>query len=795
MVLPASAAHAAPPAGAWLDRLSLILRLAGRGVIVLMDRARPERLGELMRHLVREHPDAEVLTEAPALASLSAGSTVVLCARRADAGWLNQERPVVQERGLRLVLFSDEETTLHLSRCAVDFYDWISHRIDCPEGPPAFAVRALQRAACRRAPAIGWLGGDLEETFARALPGRKVERVSAAQPYGALVEAIRPKPRTWVAVEDIETSGRLRRSRWAAAEAGRRGRLMLIEPANRPSALPRVDARALTLEDSAARLRAAGIQRCVWLAALLELAPGAIDDAASLARAGVSEADLSSIALPGGDPGDALARLAQRHGRESAAAEELEGEEKGAEPSKRFHLPDWSGRIELAIQKGEPDVAVHWAAGWVEATAGSARALAALARVRVHLSDLGEARTLFERARRAVKGGTDEDTRFELLRAEGLMLSSEGHTGGAIRVLLDSLKLGRRLGCPLRELDELYDAAVRAFIEAGRLKDAQQLLDEWTGRLRRASVDVPIELLVARSTAGLLLARGDTHGASELLESVLQQFPDHDHPSMAVLEQSLAQVWLEQRRFRDAERLLRSAIERLQRLGRPTLFLRHEHGRALLELGRFQEAEQELRRALSEVPETKLAAPMRHELARSIQAQGRFVEAEALLDKTLAELRRHGAVYGAQYAASLYEMARIRRLRGDLVAAEELLRQVLRVEERALGRAHPALLSTLSELGGTRIELGKPHEAEPLLRRAIRLAEQRGDVAALAAELAQLARAQAAQGFAHARDTARRALHVVSTADRELAPALLRELEAIAAGTLPHTQARSRPSR
>ncbi|MGK3993027.1 tetratricopeptide repeat protein [Sorangium sp. So ce1024] len=795
MVLPASAAHAAPPAGAWLDRLSLILRLAGRGVIVLLDRARPERLGELVRHLIRERPDAEVLTEAPALAAVPEGSTVILCVRAADAAWLNQERPVVQQRALRLVLFSDEQTTLHLARCAVDFYDWISHRIDCPEGPPAFAVRALRRAACARAPAIGWYGDkdEIEESFARALPGRRLSRVSAAQPYAALVEALRPEPRTWVAVEDLETSGRLRRSRWAAAEAGRRGRLLLVEPANRRSALPRVEARALGLEDGAERLRAAGIQDCVRLAALLELAPDAIDDAARLARAGVSEAELSSIALREDDPGGAFARRALEAGPEGVPATRADGDEHIREGNRHRQLPDWPERIELAHQQGEPEVAAHWAAGWMAATGGSPRATAALARMCVFSDELSEARALLERARARTEAGTDDGTRFELLRAEGLILSSERHSDAATRVLLDALKLGRQLGRPLGELDELYDAAVRAFVEAGRLKDAQRLLDEWTGLLRRAYVDVPLDILLVRSTAALLLARGDTLAASQLLESVLERLPDHEHPSVGVLEQSLAQAWIEQRRFREAERLLRRAIERLQRLGRSTFFLRHEHGRTLLELGRFQEAEQELRAVLSEVPETKLAAPMRHELARSIEAQGRFAEAEALLDETLAELRRDGAVHGAQFATSLLEKARIRRLRGDLATAEELLRQVLRVEERAFGRAHPALLSTLLELGGTLIELGKPQEAEPLLRRATHLAEQRGDRAALAAVLAQLARAQAARGFAHARDTARRSLQVVSTADRELAPALLREVELIAAGA--QAPARSRPSR
>ncbi|WP_437729822.1 tetratricopeptide repeat protein [Sorangium sp. So ce1335] len=796
MVLPASAAHAAPPAGAWLDRLSLILRLAGRGVIVLLDRARPERLGELVRHLIRARPDADVMTEAPALASAPEGSTVVLCVRAADAAWLNQERPVVQQRALRLVLFSDEETTLHLARCAVDFYDWISHRIDCPEGPPAFAVRALRRAACAREPAIGWYGGEdeIEESFALALPGRRIARVSAAQPYAALVEALRPKPRAWVAVEDLETSARLRRARWAAAEAGRRGGTLLVRPPRGVSGLARVHGRALALDEGAERLRAAGIQGCVRLAALLELAPDAIDDAARLARRGVSEAELSAIALREDEPGGALARLALQHGRDGEAAEQPDGEEKSAELSKRFPLPDWPERIELAIQEGEPEVAAHWAAGWVEATGGSARATAALARVRDLLGELGEARALLEQAWRRAGDGADEDTLFELLRAHGFVLSSEEHTGEAIRTLSGVLDMARRLGRTIDERSDLYDAVVRALIQAGRLRDAQRMLDEWTGLVRHAQAPLSLKPMLERSRAELMLARGDVQAASQLLESILQRVPDPEHQGRDVIEHALAQSWLKQRRFHEAERLLRHSIERARRFGRPTTYLRHAHGVTLLELGRFQDAEQELRQVLEEVPETQVAASTRHQLARCVLAQGRFDEAEALLDEALSELRRDGATDGERYAASLFEKARICRLRGELARSEELLREVLRVEKNAFGSEHPTLLLTLSALGRTLVDLQKPRDAEPLLRRAAHLAEQMGDQTALAEELGALARAQAAQGFAHARDTARRALRAWEAAGGEPTPALRNELATIAAGALSPSGTSSRRS-
>jgi tetratricopeptide (TPR) repeat protein len=171
------------------------------------------------------------------------------------------------------------------------------------------------------------------------------------------------------------------------------------------------------------------------------------------------------------------------------------------------------------------------------------------------------------------------------------------------------------------------------------------------------------------------------------------------------------------------------------------------------------------------------------DLARCLVAQGRFPEAEELIDKVLPEMQDDLAARGADYAIALYEKARVRRLQGDVAAATELLQKVLRLQERAYDREHPTLLLTLAELGAALIEMRKPREAEPLLRRAVRLAEKVRDRPALTEALGDLARAQAAQGFAHARDPARRALYMWDAAEVEPPPALRRELEAIAAGS------------
>ncbi len=250
---------------------------------------------------------------------------------------------MVQARALRVVLFSDAETTVCLSREAVDFYDWISHRIDCPAGPPAFAVRALRRAALERAPAVIWRGGDLDGTFAGALPGRHLVRMSAAQPYAALVEALRPRARTWVAAIDLDGPTRLRWVRWAAAEAGRRGMLILVEPKTEPASLPVAHARALAVEDATGRLREAGIKGATRLAALLELEPQAIADAADSGARGSRGGGVGSTGDAGRGPGCCIGAATGagrgRGGRsgngETLQAARLAGTGPGGPPTRR----------------------------------------------------------------------------------------------------------------------------------------------------------------------------------------------------------------------------------------------------------------------------------------------------------------------------------------------------------------------------------------------------------------------------------------------------------------------------
>ncbi|MCC6559695.1 MAG: hypothetical protein IT372_42810, partial [Polyangiaceae bacterium] len=141
-------------------------------MLVLIEHARPQKLGDLVRALLRDHPDVEVHTDARRLADVEKGSVVVLVPDAAQASWLNMERSVFSHRELKAILFADAGTSIALARNAKDFFHWISHRIECPGGPVMPAVRGIRAALRARAPGVAWTGGDLDEAFGAALPGR-----------------------------------------------------------------------------------------------------------------------------------------------------------------------------------------------------------------------------------------------------------------------------------------------------------------------------------------------------------------------------------------------------------------------------------------------------------------------------------------------------------------------------------------------------------------------------------------------------------------------------------------------
>src|SRR4051794_16733981 len=102
----------APPADAppgedqdhWVERIAQLLALSERGILILVNRARNERLGELVRALLPAHPSLEVHSGVRRLGEAAPGSLLILQPRAEEAAWLNTNRPTFARQALRVIL-------------------------------------------------------------------------------------------------------------------------------------------------------------------------------------------------------------------------------------------------------------------------------------------------------------------------------------------------------------------------------------------------------------------------------------------------------------------------------------------------------------------------------------------------------------------------------------------------------------------------------------------------------------------------------------------------------------------
>ena len=118
----------------WTTRVAELLSLAEHGTMILADRAHDSHVGDLVRRLVRDWPDVDYVMSATELQESKPGSTLILDVDDDDEEFaaLNIVRPVLREKGLRVVIWAREGISAKLAHRAPDFFDWISHRVEAP---------------------------------------------------------------------------------------------------------------------------------------------------------------------------------------------------------------------------------------------------------------------------------------------------------------------------------------------------------------------------------------------------------------------------------------------------------------------------------------------------------------------------------------------------------------------------------------------------------------------------------------------------------------------------------------
>lgn len=283
-------------------------------MIVLVTEAQPARLRELVLALLDmddRGAGLHICTKASPLLDVPLGATVVLRLRAEDNTWLNYTRPIFAERQWRAVLWDEDGATLDIKATAPDFFDWISHVVECPGGVPGFAVRGLQSAP--PFPGVIWRGAGFARALAAAAPDAGTTALSARAPYAEMVATARQAP-GWLVYRDLASARDLVRLRWALAESGRSARCALIEPTVKaPGWWPVSDAFA-TWEQMLDEIGGDDAAAAALVAALLEREPGTGALAGALRQAGTGLDEIAVELRSAADPGAALARMAHARG-------------------------------------------------------------------------------------------------------------------------------------------------------------------------------------------------------------------------------------------------------------------------------------------------------------------------------------------------------------------------------------------------------------------------------------------------------------------------------------------------
>ena len=236
MVLPPSSADPQDgPHPSWVKRVARIRHLGRYKVLSLVVGTGPVKLRTLALALLDSDEPLALCTRAVELASLKLGSLVLFVPGAEDTGWLNQNRPLFAERKLRVFIWADTDMVVALKHHAPDFFDWISHTVECPgkaaEDVPGCAIAGLRSASTAATyPGVVWRGNDLATALDAAFPGAERLWISARQSYDALVGSIAQASDRWLVWTDVREPRDLTRVRWALAESDRRQRCVLYRP-------------------------------------------------------------------------------------------------------------------------------------------------------------------------------------------------------------------------------------------------------------------------------------------------------------------------------------------------------------------------------------------------------------------------------------------------------------------------------------------------------------------------------------------------------------------------------------
>jgi CHAT domain-containing protein/Tfp pilus assembly protein PilF len=216
--------------------------------------------------------------------------------------------------------------------------------------------------------------------------------------------------------------------------------------------------------------------------------------------------------------------------------------------------------------------------------------------------------------------------------------------------------------------------------------------------------------------------------ARRALEIMEQRFGPN-HPNVAAFLNTLASLHQDQGNFRDAETLLRRALE-IQERGFPNLWTALNNLAYLyFDQERYADAEPLFNRSLAisekvHGPNHPEVATLMHNLAGLYLEQGRYADAELLLRRSLA-IRQKALGLNHRYVAdSLSNLANSYERQGRYADAEPLYKQSLAISEKVLGPNHPDVATSLNRVAAFYYGQRRDDDAAPLFKRSLAIREK-----------------------------------------------------------------------
>lgn len=508
------------------------------------------------------------------LLGLAPHTRVVLIPSLDHAEWLNLNRPVVSERALRVFLWVSRRLHLALRRRAPDFMDWMSRRVEVPQGSPGFAVDGL-RAAWHVGAWVSWRGEGLEESLALALPATRRVEISARAGHDALVRAAR---RGLLVVRDVGSNTDFWKLRIAWSEARSRRSVILLNPSREIPGIWRLHAEPQRWEVASERLSGWPVGQAGLVAGWMDLEPEALDlvatggqeprlqaEARAVATASVAGPTLRRFATTApvrrivgalrrastASPGDDAARLLASEGAGSWTGEAADDEcvrlcrmaREGGDLS-RLALramqarqleaaASWASRspadVFIAVSAlnalGRGEEAFQLADARVRATergegqlaarvvnlAARAAASSAVGTLSSAVSDLREAVDLQRQINTILEDLPGQERLCELLRNLGTVLLALGNAEAAVACLQESVEGWRRRQGAQAFIESRGVLFAEALLSLG---DAQRAL----GRVAEARVSFEAALEQVSGTSGTSAEAQDGTARRALLE-------------------------------------------------------------------------------------------------------------------------------------------------------------------------------------------------------------------------------------------------------------------------------------